>query len=387
MMLKLRRFHQTPFSLPGLLAVALLGAVGASAQQPAPAPPKPAPDVLIFTDGEKLIGTLERVTGTSVLFKSDMAGEITVDWSKIESLQSSQKFAVIPKGLPLRRHVDSSKVPQGTLSMTGQTLQITPAPGAPAQTMPVAGAADVIDEAAFQKAVLASPGMFQNWAGTITGGASLVEATQNSRAFNAAVSLIRTVPSETWLQPDNRTLVDFSTSYGILSQPNTPSIKTEIYHADAERDEYFSPSLYGFGQAAFDHNFAQGLYLQQTYSGGLGWTVFKSSVSELDLKGGISYIHQQFNGAASESLIGSVFGENYTRKFAHNIVLAQGLTVTPAWNNLSAYSAAGFVNLTLPLYKRFNFTTGVIDTFLNNPPAGFKKNSFQFITGITYALP
>ncbi len=55
--------------------------------------------------------------------------------------------------------------------------------------------------------------------------------------------------------------------------------------------------------------------------------------------------------------------------------------------NLNAYSAAGFVNLTLPLYKRFNFTTGVIDTFLNNPPPGFKKNSFQFITGITYALP
>jgi putative salt-induced outer membrane protein YdiY len=386
-MLKLRCFARPSFSFLFLLAAVLLGASRAAAQQPAAAPAKPAPDVLIFTDGEKLIGHLERVVGSSVVFKSDMAGEITVDWSKIQELHSSQKFAVIPKGMPLRRHVDQSKIPQGEISMTGQKLEITAAPGQTAQTMPVADASNIIDDATFQKSVVASPGLLQDWAGTITGGASLVEATQNSRAFNAAVSLVRADPGESWLEPRNRTIVDFSTAYGILTQPNTPSIKTDIYHADAERDEYFSSSLYAFGQAAFDHNFAQGLDLQQTYTGGLGWTVFKTPAAELDLKAGLSYINQQFAGAApGQSLIGSVFGENYTRKFFHGIILTEGLTVTPAWNNLNAYSAAGDVALTMPLYKRFNFTTGVIDTFLNNPPAGFKKNSLQFTTGITYAL-
>jgi hypothetical protein len=32
------------------------------------------PDVLIFTNGEKLIGHLKRSNGTAVTFKSDMAG-------------------------------------------------------------------------------------------------------------------------------------------------------------------------------------------------------------------------------------------------------------------------------------------------------------------------
>ena len=42
-------------------------------------------------------------------------------------------------------------------------------------------------------------------------------------------------------------------------------MKTSIYHADAERDEYFSPAVFAFGQAQYDHNFSQGLDLQQTY--------------------------------------------------------------------------------------------------------------------------
>lgn len=58
---------------------------------------KPRPDVLVFVDGEKLIGHLERASGSSVVFKSDMAGEVTVEWSKIQELRSPQKFAAIPK--------------------------------------------------------------------------------------------------------------------------------------------------------------------------------------------------------------------------------------------------------------------------------------------------
>ena len=60
----------TLFSVPGLHAAA--------------DPPKQDPDVLVFTDGEKLIGQLERATAETVTFKSDMAGEVTVEWSKIK---------------------------------------------------------------------------------------------------------------------------------------------------------------------------------------------------------------------------------------------------------------------------------------------------------------
>ncbi len=43
--------------------------------------------------------------------------------------------------------------------------------------------------------------------------------------------------------------------------------------------------------------------------------------------------------------------------------------------------------LPLPVYRGFNFKISSQDVFLTNPPAGFKKNSFQLTTDLTYALP
>jgi len=74
---------------------------------------------------------------------------------------------------------------------------------------------------------------------------------------------------------------------------------TSIFHTDAERDEYFSPKFFALAQTAFDHNYAQGLNLQQVYGGGIGWTAIKSGRQELDLKGTVQYEKQVFQDAAS----------------------------------------------------------------------------------------
>jgi hypothetical protein len=350
----------------------------------APAPP---PDTIIFTNGDKLVGHLVSSTGTSVTFSSDAIGNITVDWSKIKELHTSGKFAVVEKGVQLGKHENPSKIPQGTLSVTDQNIQVTPAAGQPPQTIPVANSAFIVDQSSFNTAVMNIPGLLEYWKGTVTAGGSLVNATQSSYAFNGAIALVRAIPTESWLNPRNRTTFDFSTSYGEEMQPNTPTIRTSIYHLDAERDEYFTRSVYGFGELAYDHNFSQGLVLQQNYGGGVGWTALKDANQTLDLKGSITYIKQQFQGTTpSMNLIGSIFDEHYNRKFKR-VVLDQHLTATPAWNNTNAYSAAGSLMLTVPVYKQLGATTGVIETFLNDPPPGFKKNSLQATMGLTYTLP
>jgi hypothetical protein len=60
--------------------------------------------------------------------------------------------------------------------------------------------------------------------------------------------------------------------------------------------------------------------------------------------------------------------------------------VTPAWTDTKAYSAFASAALTFPVYHRFGLTLGALDDFLNNPPPGFKKNSFQFTAGATYSF-
>lgn len=358
-----------------------------AAQTPPPKTPPPPPDTLLLNDGEKLIGHLVRATGSLVIFKSDLLGDIAVDWGKIKELHTAGNYAVVRKNVKLGRHANVSSVPQGTLDATGQTITLQPAAGAAPVTVPVADSAHVLDLPTFQKDLAHNPGFFEAWNGAVTAGATVVQATQQSRAFNGAVSLVRAVPTENWLAPRDRTLIDFSASEGFVIQPNTPRIKTEIVHADAERDEYFSGRVYGFGQAIFDHNFSQGLDLQQTYGGGIGYTAIKRADLTLDVKGSAAYVRQSFQVPANNhNLIASTFAESLLRRFPHGMTLTQQLTGTPAWNEMHAWMATGSVLFAAPVYKRLSFTLGVLDSFLNDPPPSFKKNSFQAATGLTYTL-
>ena len=95
---------------------------------------------------------------------------------------------------------------------------------------------------------------------------------------------------------------------------------------------------------------------------------------------------QHFQAGSDQNLIGSIFAEHYIRKFKRGLVADEQISVLPAWNNTSAYSASFSALLALPVYKRLSASTGILDTFLNDPPAGFKKNSFQFTLGLTYTL-
>jgi hypothetical protein len=353
--------------------------------QPAP---KPAPDTLLLTDGESLIGHFVRSTGATVTFKSDVLGDLSIPWSKIKELHSAQRYAIVEKGIKLSRRADISRVPEGSISMADQTLAVEPAPGAAPQKVPIAQAAYVIDQPSFEKDLRHSPGFFEDWKGAITAGATLVEATQQARTFTGSVAFIRAIPQDNWLDPRNRTLIDFSASDGYEIQPGQPTIKTEIYHFDAERDEYFrGKDLYGFVQTALDHNFSQGLKLQSNLGGGIGYTVIKKANETLDFKGSITYLKQNFETSTTDTnLIGSTFNETFMRKTAHGILFLQQISITPAWSVLNDYSAAASGSVAIPVYKRFAFTTSVADTFLNNPPPSFKKNSFQLTTGLTYTL-
>jgi hypothetical protein len=367
-------------------AFCLLASLSLLAQTP------PEPDVLVFTDGEKLIGHLVSSTGGSVTFKSDMAGEITVDWSKVKELHSSGKFAVAEKGIVFGRHDDLSKVPQGTVAVTDQKIEITPANGVAPQTIPVANAANVIPQDSFRRA-FERPRLSQYWKGSASFGAAIVAATQNSRSFSSALSLVRTVPNESWISPRYRTIVDFNSAYGELTEPNPKTtIKTDIIHAGVEQDQYISHRVFAFGAASWDHSSSQGLDLQQTYGGGLGWTVFKTPKHELDLKGQIAYVSQKFAPSAdfpegqSKHLIGSVLTETYDRLFMHGMIFHEQLAVTPVFNDASAYSAIATVNLSIPVYKRLAVTLGSVDSYFNSPPPNFKRNSFQFLTSLTYTI-
>jgi hypothetical protein len=391
-----RVYSRLPTHLRLLLSAALGLGFALPVQAQNAAAPAAAPDVIFFTNGDQLTGKLLREIDGSVTFHSDIAGDVTVTWDKIKSIKSGQQFAVIQQGQHVTRKTPNGAIAQGAVQVEDDQVKVTAPAGGPSKDIPVKNTQYVIDQATFNKEVLGKPSFFSGWSGALTGGATLVEATQNSRDFTGSAALVRAIPSVTWLDPSERTLLDFSAAYGSITQPGTLGTKTNIIHFDAEQDWYVSPRFYFLVDAAFDHNYSQGMSLQQLYGGGAGYTLIKDPKQELDLKFDIHYERQQYfvapgivapaPVAPSKNLIGADFGDTYMLKLPHGLVFNQTAVITPAFNQTNAYSALATAGLTFPVYKRLGFTVGTLDDFLNDPAIGSKKNSFQFTAGVTYTL-
>jgi hypothetical protein len=356
----------------------------------------PAPDVIFFTNGDQLSGKLLREVNGSVTFHSDLAGDVTVTWDKVKSIRSSQQFAVIQQGQHVTRKTPDSDVPQGTVHIEDDQVKVATGTGGATKDVPAKNAQYMIDEDTYGKEVRRNPGFLYGWTGAMTAGATLIEATQNSRSFTGAATLVRAIPTVSWLDPRNRTTVDFNAAYGSITQPGTVGTKTNIIQGDAEHDWFFSPRFYFLVDAAWDHDYSQGLSLQQTYGAGMGYTLIKSPKQQLDVKFDIHYEKQQYfvtPGIAppppltpSKDLVGADLGDTYKLKLPHGLVFNQTAVVTPAFNNSNAYSALATAGLLFPTYKNLGFTVGTVDNYLNDPAAGSKKNAFQFTAGITYSL-
>ena len=292
----------------------------------------PAPDVIIFTNGDQLTGKLLREVAGSVTFHSDIAGDVTVTWDKVKSIHTAQQFAVIQQGQHVTRKTPDADVAQGVVQVQDDQVKVAIGTGGTTKDIPVKNAAYMIDEATYGKEVRRNPGFGYGWTGAITAGASTVEATQNSRAFNGAVALVRTIPTVSWLDPRNRTIFDFTGAYGTVSQPGTATIKTNIIHFDAEHDWYITPRFYFLVDSSFDHNYSQGLDLQQIYGGGLGYTVLKTPKQELDVKFDIHYEKQKFfllpniapPVSPSKNLIGASFWRHLCAEAAQGPDLQPG---------------------------------------------------------------
>ncbi len=409
----MRSIHPLSALLTGLLS-GLLGVAAAQtppAPQAKPAPPKP--DVLVFTNGDQLTGRLQGAAGGSIVFASDMAGTLTIAFDKVKEVRSGSnpaQFAVLRKGVPVNKHTPA---PEGTVTLADGKLFVHP-DHPPANTSSSEGAAAVpakdvdylVDKAEFDKQVSGKSGFKDGWNGTITGGATVVRSTTTATTLTAALHLLRAMPAVAWLAPRNRTTVDIVETYGKNTSPGaipqttppTPSVTTlsSIFHAGSERDQYFSPRVYALGDVSFDHNYAQGLQLQQVYGGGVGWTPVKGPKQELDLKADVHYEAQKFitqpvNGSVvtavpSLNLIGSTLFEGYHRNLPRKMVFTETANILPAFNDATAYSANLMASLAMPVFKRLSASLTATDNFLNDPSPGYNKNSFQFVAGVTYAL-
>lgn len=361
-----------------------------------------AEDTIILNSGDLLTGTFIRATDAKVTFKNEITGELRIDWNEIKEIKTASKVSVVPRGVTPNRKSPSSEIKSGRLKVDGNQVTLINTDGSEIAQMLTSQVKYIVDETTLDKELRREPGLFQAWNGAVSAGAALVRAAQNAYNIDGAVSLVRSVPTGSWLAPRNRTSLLLSGASGRITQPAYTSIagapvdaqitKTNIYHFSAKRDQYFQDHLYYFGVVELDHNYSQNLQLQQLYGAGLGWTSIQTATQLLDLTVNIQYVKQNFINSQqgdNKNLVGSTISANYIAQLANDVTFRQYAAFLPAFNNGDAYSIVQRNTLTLPAYGNFRMMLGTTNSYLNlvarsDPPA--KRNSFQFTLGLSYDI-
>jgi hypothetical protein len=359
-------------------------------------------DSITLASGDVISGQFVRAVGNTVTFHNDVLGDLNLKWDEIQTLRTFTKVSVIQRGTQIGRKTPASEIPSGFLTMQNKQIVLTAADQSTVATIAVDDAEYIVDNTTLEKELRGSPGLFSAWNGAITAGASFVRAAQDARNADGAISLVRRVPTVSWLAPRNRTTVVLNGASGKITQPAYTSsggtfvpalvTKTDLYHFRLQRDQYFSTRAYYFGTIQFDHNFSQNLQLQQLYGAGLGLTAFNTPRQTLDLTANLQYVRQTFIESSpgdDKNLFGSTISANYVARLADGLVFTQYLAYLPAFNQGEAYSIISRNNLTLPAYRNFRVVIGTVNSYLNSvaisePPS--QRNSFQMTFGLSYDI-
>ena len=124
-----RAFSRLPTTLRLVLGVTLgfiLALPGHAQSAPSAAP---APDVIIFTNGDQLTGKLLREVSGNVTFHSDIAGDVTVTWDKVKSIHTSQQFAVIQQGQHVNPKTADGNIAQGVVQVQDDQVKVATGTG------------------------------------------------------------------------------------------------------------------------------------------------------------------------------------------------------------------------------------------------------------------
>jgi len=332
-------------------------------------------DIVTLKNGDRVTGTLATIKGGTLQLKSEILGTLNIPMAQVATYSVDKSVAVIIKGQePVKGALELTPSGDWQVKAHGQT-----------QTIAAAKVDTIMPADSYQKLVVATPKPWQAWKGNASLGESIQHGNQQTNTFTTTVNAVRERPETPIFQSHLRTNFGFMT---LLSHANEDgnSVTSRTLSTNLQEDFLFTPTNFVFGLAQLDHISTEGLYLRQTYGGGLGKDVIKSSRTTFSLIGGLTFQHQKFFSGSSDQTANGLVGEKFGEQFTKRIRLDHSLNFYPNLSQGGEYRFDTSTALSLRLNNRLSLNTSVIDLYLSNPPAGNQKNNITFSTGIGYSF-
>jgi putative salt-induced outer membrane protein len=327
-------------------------------------------DQVVLSNGDRLTGSIIKSDGKTLVIKTEFAGEVTIQWTAVQSLTSAARLHVVAQdGKTIVGPVTTS---DGSLAVSTTQSGTVDVPKAE-----VTALRSDTEQAAYEKSL--HPTLLQGWKGGANVGFALTGG--NSETKNLALAFTA----------DRKTLHDeialyVNTIYATNDAAGaTPSVTANATQGGARYDRNFTKRLFGFGSADFQTDALQDLNLRSVLGGGLGFHAISSDRTTLDFLGGLNYTRESYV-TFDRNFAALTLGEELMHKLGASTVLAQKLYFFPDLNDTGEYRGTFNIGTITKLSKWLGWQNAFGDIYVTNPPVGKKQNDVQLTTGINVSF-
>jgi putative salt-induced outer membrane protein YdiY len=327
-------------------------------------------DQVTMTNGDHLSGAIIKLDDTSLVLKTDYAGEVKLDWSAVQGIQSTQPLHIILK---------NGQSFSGPVTASDGHLQVATSSGSPAEAAKadIASLRGESEQAAYEKTL--HPGLLQEWSGGSSVSFALTRG--NSQTKNLALAFTAT------RQTLNDKLGLYNNSvYASNDAPGAvPSTTANAIQAGARYDHDITKLLFAFVTADFQTDALQGLNLRSVPGAGLGVHVIKNNATTLDLLAGINYTRENYT-TFTRNFAAASFGEELTHKLYSSTVITQSFDFFPDLSDWGEYRGTFNFGTVTKISKWLGWQNAFGDIYVTNPPLGKKQNDLLLTTGLNFSF-
>ena len=321
-------------------------------------------DEIHLKNGDRLTGKIVNLVDGKLIFNSDIAGEVTVELSNIQTLSSEEPITVYLKdGTAFNQKVLSSEV--GRFSIRGsESLK--------AQEFAVG---DIIS---INPPVKPIP----KWTGSVSAAITSTHGNTKTESITGSANLKkRTEKDRTTLNAD----------YARGKQDDRATGKEETiedwWRARAKYDYFFSKKTYGYLDGRYEKDAVAELDRRVTVGVGGGYQWIESADMNFSTELGLASLYEKYdNQTDSNSEISAQLGYHFDKKLRKNLSFIHELTYYPALDKFSDYYLTTTAELRSNFTKTLFMNVKAILDYDATPAIGAHKTDVKYFLGLGYSF-
>jgi putative salt-induced outer membrane protein len=347
-------------------------------------------DQITLKNGDRLSGDIVSGDGKTLLLKTEFAGDVTIQWDAIVSIESKQNLNLTLK--------DGTKL-SGKITTTDGKFVVAGA--APASTPPaskdsiVAVRNDTEQKAFdFDAEKMAHPKIYYFWSGLFDAGLALTRGNSQTASFTLDAKAVRETPRDKLTLYSNYIFANNDTSIPATTTAN-------LFQSGIRGDLNVGPRWFVFAFGDFATNELQHLSLRQNYGGGIGYHLIKTDNTTFDVFGGGDFDRDSFSSyiytnptppppllavaAYYQNSAEAVVGEEFDSHISKRTTVSERLSFFPNLSHTGEYRMQFDSTVALQMKTWLSWQTTFSDRYISYPPPGLKGNDLVLSTGFRVA--